>query len=46
MMTRPEVMYKTVKPRKNEAGAIDKTITKPKRLLLNFVQRQEMTLIN
>ncbi len=41
-MTRPELMYKTVKPRKNAAGAIDKTITKRKRVVLNFVQRQEI----
>jgi len=41
-MTRPELMYKTVKPRKNATGAIDKTITKRKRVVLNFIQRQEI----
>jgi len=39
-MTRPELMY--AKPRKNAAVAIDKIITKRKRVVLNFVQRQEI----
>ena len=35
-MSRPEPMYKTVKPRKNAVAAIDKTSNKRKRVVINF----------
>ena len=36
------LMYQTPKPRKNAAKVIDKPIPKRKKVVLNFVQREEI----